>query len=89
MTESPRPQPDPGRTTKSQSTLSGPMLLFVTALDTTWRAFIPPLAGTFLGIWLDRLLHITPTATITCLILGALVAFLLLFKQLRDLKRAK
>ena len=65
------------------------MLLFVTALDTTWRAFVPPLAGTFLGIWLDGLFHITPAATITCLILGAIVGFYLMYKQLRDLQRAK
>jgi len=89
MTESPRPKPEPGRTTKSQSNLSGSMLIFITALDTTWRAFVPPLAGTFLGIWLDRLFQITPTATITCLILGAIIGFLLVLKQLRDLQRAK
>jgi len=87
MTESPRPQPNPGRTTKSQSSLSGPMLMLITALDTTWRAFIPPIAGTFLGIWLDHLLHITPTATIICLILGAVLSLFLIVKQLLDIQR--
>lgn len=86
MTESPRPKPNPGRTTKSQSSLSGPMLMLVTALDTTWRAFIPPIGGTFLGIWLDHLFYITPTATIICLILGALASLVLIVKQLRDVR---
>ena len=89
MTESPRPKGPPGRTTKSQQNTSGPMLLFVAALDTTWRAFLPPIGGVFIGIWLDRLFHIAPVATITCLILGAVIGFLLIFKQLRDLQRAK
>ena len=89
MTESPRPQPDPGRTTKSESALSGPMLMLITALDTTWRASIPPIAGTFLGIWLDHLFHITPVATIISLILGAVASLLLILKQLRDVQRPR
>ncbi len=89
MTESPRPQPEPGRTTKPESGMSAPMLLFVTALDTTWRAFIPPIGGTFLGIWLDHLFHITPIATIICLTIGAIASLLLILKQLRDLKPKK
>lgn len=89
MTKSPRPQTDPGRTTKSGSNLSGPMLMFVTALDTTWRAFTPPIAGTFLGIWLDHLFHITPVATIICLILGTVISLLLVLKQLRDVQRSR
>lgn len=84
MTESPRPKPNPGRTTKPQT--SGAMLLFITALDTTWRAFLPPIGGTFLGIWLDHLLHITPMATIICVTLGAVVSLLLIIKQLRDVR---
>lgn len=86
MTESPRPQSNPGRTTKPQTRNSGAMLLLVTALDTTWRAFTPPIAGTFLGIWFDRLFHITPVATIICLIIGAILSLLLVLKQLRDLR---
>lgn len=89
MTESPRPQPEPGRTTKPNSSMSAPMLLFVTALDTTWRAFFPPIGGTFLGIWLDHLFHITPVATIICLTLGAIASLLLILKQLRDVKPRK
>jgi len=87
MTTSPRPQSNPGRTTKEQSGLSGPMLIFITALDTTWRAFLPTLGGVFLGIGLDHLFSIAPTATIICLIAGVVTSALLITKQLRDIRR--
>jgi len=87
MTESPRPQPKPGRTTKPQSGLSAPMLIFATALDTTWRAFLPTLGGVFLGIGIDNLFNITPFATIGCLILGVITSALLIAKQLRDVRK--
>jgi len=87
MTESPRPKAKPGRTTKQQSALSAPMLIFITALDTTWRMFIPPLVGTFLGIGLDQLFGIAPIATIVCLLAGAILSAILIIKQLRDVRR--
>ncbi|MFZ1250603.1 MAG: AtpZ/AtpI family protein [Candidatus Microsaccharimonas sp.] len=87
MTESPRPQSKPGRTTKPQSGISAPMLIILTALDTTWRAFLPILGGVFLGIGIDHLLHIAPTATIILLILGTIVSSLLIAKQLRDVRK--
>lgn len=87
MTESPRPQPKPGRTTKPQSDLSAPMLIFATALDTTWRAFIPTLGGVFLGIGIDHLFNIAPIATIGCLVLGTVASALLIAKQLRDIRK--
>ncbi len=87
MTQSPRPQPKPGQTTKEQSGVSAPMLIFATALDTTWRAFVPTLGGVFLGIGIDKLLNIVPVGTIVCLILGVLTSTLLITKQLRDIKK--
>ncbi len=87
MTESPRPQPKPGRTTKPQSDNSAPMLIFITALDTTWRAFLPTLGGVFLGIGIDHLFNIAPFATIGCLILGVITSALLIAKQLRDVRK--
>ena len=63
------------------------MLIFVTALDTTWRAFIPTLGGVFLGIGLDHLFGIAPVATIVCLIIGTALSILLIAKQLRDVRR--
>lgn len=92
MTEAPRLSKDSSRTTKgqtskTQSSLSGPMLIFMTALDTTWRAFIPTLGGVFLGIGLDHLFGIAPIATIICLIVGTALSILLIAKQLRDVRR--
>lgn len=87
MTESPRPQTKPGRTTKKQSGLSAPMLIFVTALDTTWRAFLPTIGGVFLGIGLDHLWNIAPIATIVCLVLGTITSAVLIIKQLSDVRK--
>ncbi len=67
--------------------LSASMLIFVTALDTTWRAFVPTLGGVFLGIGLDHLFNIAPIATFGCLILGVILSALLIAKQLRDVRR--
>lgn len=87
MTESPRPQSNPGRTTKEQPTKSAAMLIFVTALDTTWRAFFPTIGGVFLGIGIDHLFNIAPVGTFICLALGAVTSGLLIAKQLRDLRK--
>lgn len=92
MTESPRPHKQSGRTTpdqaeKESSALSAPMLIFATALDTTWRAFVPTLGGVFAGIGLDHLFGIAPIATIICLLLGVIASALLIAKQLRDVRK--
>ena len=87
MTESPRPQTKPGRTTKPQSGMSAPMLIFLTALDTTWRAFLPTLGGVFLGIGIDHWLNIAPVATIACLALGVITSGVLIALQLRDVRK--
>ena len=63
------------------------MLIFATALDTTWRAFIPTLGGVFLGIGIDHLFNIAPVGTIICLILGVVASAQLITKQLRDIRK--
>ncbi len=72
-----------------QSALSGPTLIFLTALDTTWRAFVPTLGGTFLGIWLDSLLGSSPLALIICLIIGAVSSFALIAHQLINVRKPR
>ncbi len=89
MTKSPRLTKQPGQSEEQPSALSGPILLLMTALDTTWRAFVPTIGGTFLGIWLDHLFHITPIATVICLILGFTVSALLIAQQLISVRRHK
>ena len=63
------------------------MLIFITALDTTWRAFLPIIGGVFLGIGIDHFLNIAPFATIACLLLGTTASVLLIAKQLRDVRK--
>ena len=59
----------------------------MTALDTTWRAFVPTLGGVFLGIGIDHLLNVAPVATIICLALGVALSALLITKQLRNVRK--
>jgi len=91
MTEVPRLSKKTSRTTDSpsqtQSPLTAPMLIFMTALDTTWRAFVPTLGGVFLGIGIDSWFKTAPIGTITCLILGTALSVVLITKQLRDVRR--
>lgn len=63
------------------------MLIFLTALDTTWRAFVPTLGGVFLGIGIDNIWNIAPIATISCLVVGTALSIILIVKQLRDVRR--
>jgi hypothetical protein len=89
MTKSPRLTEQPGKSEVSPSGLSGPIILLMTALDTTWRAFVPTIGGTFLGIGLDHLFNIAPIATIICLILGFATSTLLIVRQLISVRRSK
>jgi F0F1-type ATP synthase assembly protein I len=63
------------------------MLILMTALSTSLRAFIPTIGGTILGVAIDNWLHIAPTATIVCLSLGTVLSILLIVKQLRDVRK--
>ena len=87
MSTSPRTTKEPEQTTKPRSTVSAPMLMLLTALDTTLRLFIPTIGGTFLGIGIDHLLNIAPIATIVCLILGVATSALLITIQLRTIRK--
>jgi len=87
MTHAPKDTPTQPQSTQGRSTLSAPMLIFLTGLDTTWRIFAPTLGGTFLGIGIDYLLNIAPIATIVCLIAGTVASVLLIAKQLRDVRK--
>ena len=89
MTTPPRLTKQPGTSEVQPTGLSGPMVLLMTALDTTWRAFVPTIGGTFLGIGIDRLFNIAPFATIVCLILGFAASALLIARQLMSVRRNK
>lgn len=85
MSTSPR-LPKKSQTT-SPSPLAAPMILVVTALDTTWRAFVPTIGGTFAGIGLDRLLGTSPWALIVCLIGGTALSVFLIARQLMAVRK--
>lgn len=59
----------------------------MTALDTTWRAFLPTIGGTFLGIGLDHLFNAAPIFTIICMIIGFALSALLIALQLREVRK--
>ncbi len=83
MTQSPRP-----KTKATKLPHSAVILLLLTILDTTWRAFIPPIGGTFLGIGLDNLLNKAPLFTTIMIIIGFLISAVLIALQLRNVKRS-
>lgn len=89
MNKPPRLKNQPGMSKAKPSGLSGPMILLVTALDTTWRAFVPTIGGTFLGIGIDNLFDIAPIATIVCLILGFAMSVVLIIRQLSSVRKGK
>jgi len=89
MTKSPRLTKQPGIPDAKPTGLSGPMILLVTALDTTWRAFVPTIGGTFLGIGIDNLFNIAPIGTIVCLILGFALSTLLIIRQITSVRSSK
>jgi len=77
----------PKKETQTTVPRSAAALLLITALDTSWRAFVPTIGGCFLGIGLDHLFNIAPVATIICLIVGTVLSALLIIKQLRDARK--
>lgn len=84
MPQSPRLSEKPSQTPAS---LSGPMLVFMTALDTTWRAFVPTLGGTFAGIGIDKLFNFAPWGVIVGLILGTILSTVLIVQQLINVRK--
>ncbi len=63
------------------------ILLALTAFDTTWRTLVPGIAGTLLGLLADFNLHTKPVLTIVGLLLGIALSALLIYQQLKAVKR--
>jgi len=83
MTQSPSP------TTKATKLpQSAVILLLLTILDTTWRAFIPTIGGTVIGIVLDNLFHKAPLFTTVMIIAGFATSAALITLQIRKVKRS-
>jgi len=64
-------------------------ILLLTMADTTWRMFVPTLAGLFIGLWLDSLTKKAPLFTIILLLLGVAATVGLVFQQMRNVKKGK
>jgi F0F1-type ATP synthase assembly protein I len=71
----------------SKQTSHAVFVFAVTALDTTWRIFVPTLGGVFLGIGLDAWSRTAPVATIICLILGFTLSTILIIRQLTNVRK--
>lgn len=87
MTQSPKE--DKQTTIQPPPRTKAALLLFSTMLDTTWRAFVPTVGGTFLGISLDGTFHTTPLLTFVMIIVGFLTSALLIVQQLRSVRRQR
>lgn len=74
---------------QAPSQKSTAVLLFTIAADTTWRMFIPIIAGTVLGIQADHSFGSKPIGTIVGIAIGVVIAALLVRQQLRGDTNAK
>ena len=68
---------------------STPLLLLATIADTTWRMFVPAVGFTLLGVWLDGQFSTKPRLMFTGISLGTLGAWLLVKKQMDDIRGSK
>jgi hypothetical protein len=65
------------------------ILLFATVADTTWRAFVPKIGGTILGIMLDNTFHTAPLLTTILIVVGFALSVLLIVLQIRSVRRQR
>lgn len=64
------------------------VFLLGTIADTTWRMFIPSVGFTLLGVWADAQLGTKPWLMVAGIVVGCLGAYLLVAKQIKDIKRS-
>ena len=87
MTQS--PHSDKKTMTQPPTMTKAAILLFGTIADTTWRAFVPTIGGTILGIALDNTFHTAPLLTTIMIIVGFALSTLLIILQLRSVRRQR
>jgi hypothetical protein len=63
------------------------ILLLGTIGDTTWRMFVPTIGFTVLGLVADKWLHTTPWIMIAGIILGTYGAYVLVRRQIKEVKK--
>lgn len=86
-TRLPDAKKDKDASVAARQPLSAPVILFVTALDTTWRIFVPTLGGVFAGIGLDHAWNTVPIMTIICLVIGTVISIVLIARQLTNVRK--
>ena len=68
---------------KSVKVANPALLLTITALDTTWRTFVPVIGGVALGVWFDNMWATKPVFTIIMLAIGVAIAAYLVYRQFK------
>ena len=68
---------------------SAAILMLLTILDTTWRAFVPTIGGTLLGVGLDNLTDQAPIFTAVFIATGFATSAILITLQLRKVRNSR
>lgn len=87
MTQSPRAKTQ--TTDRPPTVTQAAILLLTTIADTTWRAFVPTIGGTILGVTLDNILNVAPLMTTILIAVGFATSALLITLQIRSVRRAR
>ena len=87
MTQSPKAHKQ--TTDRPPTTTKAAILLLLTIADTTWRAFVPTIGGTILGVALDHVFGVAPLLTTIMIILGFATSALLITLQIRSVRQAR
>lgn len=87
MTQSPRAKSQ--TTDRPPTTTKAAILLLTTIADTTWRAFVPTIGGTILGVALDNVLNVAPLMTTILIVAGFATSALLITLQIRSVRRTR
>lgn len=83
------PREDTQTTDRPPTITKGAILLLLTIADTTWRAFVPTIGGTILGVTLDNVLNTAPLITAISIIVGFGVSIVLIVLQIRSVRRGR
>ncbi len=78
------PKGDDKPTPPSRSTV---VLMLATAADTTWRMFVPTIGLMLAGLMIDRQLGTKPWLMIVGLVLGVVLAWALVKRQMDKVKK--
>ena len=87
MTQSPKAHKQ--TTDRPPTTTKAAILLLLTIADTTWRAFVPTIGGTILGVTLDHVFGVAPLLTTIMIVLGFATSALLITLQIRSVRQAR